>query len=105
MNSVERGLDELLAVNRRHREANMNLKALTDWLEAAPEIDIDRLKEIEVAVAQAVEFAEYVEGAAKGAMVERARHFLSLPYAQELAVRLQMTANARHKPRGEAESA
>lgn len=45
--------------------------------------------DLEVAVAQAVEFAQYVEGAAKGAMVERAKHFLSLPYSQELASRLR----------------
>ena len=42
----------------------------------------------EVAVAQAVEFAEYVERAAKGTMVERAQHFLSVPYAAELRARL-----------------
>jgi hypothetical protein len=41
-----------------------------------------------IAVAQAVEFAEYVESHAKGAMVQAARRFLSLPYAQEIATRL-----------------
>lgn len=46
----------------------------------------------DVALAQAVEFAEYVSGAAKGAMVERAKHFLSLPYAQELAKRIAAAA-------------
>lgn len=46
-------------------------------------------RELLVAVAQAVEFAEYVVGAAKGSMVERAKHFLSMPYAQELARRLK----------------
>lgn len=42
----------------------------------------------DVALAQAVEFAEYVELKAKGAMVDAAKRFLSLPYAQELAKRL-----------------
>ena len=69
------------------------LKALREWMQAAPDIDLARIAELEVAVAQAVEFAEYVEQAAKGAMAERARHFLSLPYAKELAARLKLTAN------------
>ncbi len=42
----------------------------------------------DVALAQAVEFAEYVERQAKGAMVDAAKRFLSLPYAQELSKRL-----------------
>lgn len=42
----------------------------------------------DVALAQAVALAEYVVGAAKGSMVERARHFLSAPYAQEISARL-----------------
>ena len=42
----------------------------------------------DVALAQAVEFADYVERQAKGAMVDAAKRFLSLPYAQELAKRL-----------------
>ena len=70
------------------------LKALREWMAAAPEIDLARIEELEIAVAQAVEFAEYVEGAAKGAMVERARYFLSLPYAKRLAERLHMRPNA-----------
>lgn len=70
------------------------LKTLLEWIKSAPDIDIERVAEMEVALAQAVEFAEYVEMAAKGAMAERARHFLSLPYAQEIAARLAMTANA-----------
>ncbi|HEL4660780.1 TPA: hypothetical protein UN036_000056 [Stenotrophomonas maltophilia] len=44
--------------------------------------------EKDVALAQAVEFAEYVERQAKGAMVAAAKRFLSLPYAQELSKRL-----------------
>ncbi|SDQ43527.1 hypothetical protein [Pseudoxanthomonas sp. CF125] len=48
----------------------------------------ERVEELEVACAQAVEFAEYVEGAAKGKMADRAKHYLSLPYSQELAARL-----------------
>lgn len=42
----------------------------------------------DVALAQAVEFADYVERQAKGAMVDAAKRFLSLPYAQELVKRL-----------------
>lgn len=48
-----------------------------------------RITEMEIAVGQAVEFAQYVETAAKGTMVERAKHYLSLPYSQELAARLE----------------
>lgn len=44
--------------------------------------------EKDVALAQAVELAEYVERQAKGAMVDAAKRFLSLPYAQELGKRL-----------------
>lgn len=51
----------------------------------------DRVAELEIACAQAVELAEYVEGAAKGKMTERAKHYLSLPYSQELALRLKDT--------------
>jgi hypothetical protein len=47
-----------------------------------------RLREMDVAIAQAVEFAEYVEQHAKGKMEDAAKRFLSLPYSQELAVRL-----------------
>lgn len=42
----------------------------------------------DIAVAQAVEFAEYVERQAKGEMVKAAKRFLSLPYSQEIAARL-----------------
>lgn len=49
----------------------------------------ERVDELEVACAQAVEFAEYVEGAAKGSMADRAKHYLSLPYSQQLATRLK----------------
>lgn len=47
--------------------------------------------EIDVAVAQAIEFAQYVVDAAKGKMSERAAHFLSLHYSKQLAVRLKCT--------------
>ncbi len=47
-----------------------------------PESDRD------AAVAQAVEFATYVERQAKGAMVDAAKRFLSLPYSVEIAGRL-----------------
>lgn len=70
-------------------------QARDSYARSAPsEIDkntlLARLRETEIAVAQAVEFAQYVEKAAKGAMVERARHFLSMKYSQELAKRLAM---------------
>ncbi len=42
----------------------------------------------DIAVAQAVEFAEYVERQAKGTMRDAAKRFLSLPYSQEIARRL-----------------
>lgn len=48
----------------------------------------DRLDEQETAVAQAVAFAQYVEDHAKGSMVEAARKFLSLPFSQQIAARL-----------------
>ena len=50
--------------------------------------DPERQADLEPAIAQAVEFAEYVSEHAKGRMVERAQHFLSLKYAQELAGRI-----------------
>ena len=43
----------------------------------------------DIAVAQAVEFAQYVEQQAKGAMRDAAVQFLSLPYSQEIAERLK----------------
>lgn len=58
-----------------------------------------RIAELEVACAQAVEFAQYVEDAAKGAMVARAKHYLSQPYAQELAARLARAEAAERDAR------
>jgi hypothetical protein len=49
----------------------------------------------DIALAQAVEFAEYVERQAKGEMVKAARKFLSLPYAQEIAKRLTPPGSGR----------
>jgi hypothetical protein len=49
----------------------------------------------DIALAQAVEFAEYVERQAKGEMVKSARKFLSLPYAQEIAKRLTPPGSGR----------
>jgi hypothetical protein len=42
----------------------------------------------DVAIAQAVEFAQYVETHAKGGMEKAAKRFLSLLYSQEIAKRL-----------------
>jgi len=57
-------------------------------LEALDETDKD------IAVAQAVEFAQYVVDHAKGRMVEAAERFLSLPYSQEVAGRLVQAQQA-----------
>lgn len=46
----------------------------------------------EVAICQAVEFAEYVESHAKGKMAERAEHFMKVPFAEELRLRLRAAA-------------
>lgn len=56
--------------------------AAGDVVEALTESEKD------VALGQAVEFAEYVERQAKGTMREAAKRFLSLPYSQEIAKRL-----------------
>lgn len=55
-------------------------------------------REPEVSVAQAVEFAECVERQAKGAMVEAARKFLSVPYAQELRAKLRLAERVAGAP-------
>lgn len=68
------------------RDADCNAAVLAvNYLRA----NAGRLVEMDVAVAQAVEFAEYVEQHAKGKMEEAARRFLSLPYAQDVAARLK----------------
>lgn len=61
-----------------------NARALTasNPLEALSESDKD------IALAQAVTFAEYVSEHAKGKMVDAAKHFLSLEYSEEIAARL-----------------
>lgn len=59
---------------------------VTSALEALSESEKD------VALGQAVQFAEYVERQAKGSMVEAAGRFLSLPYAQAIAARLASVA-------------
>jgi hypothetical protein len=58
------------------------LASRTGGLEELSDSDKD------VAIAQAVEFAEYVERQARGEMVKAARKFLSLPYSQQIANRL-----------------
>lgn len=59
-----------------------------DTLEALNETEKD------IAIAQAVEFAQYVVDHAKGRMVEAAERFLSLPYSQEIAQRLTAAQQA-----------
>jgi len=69
----------------------VNLHVVMRILRAAltpPEGEALSESDKDVALAQAVEFAKYVERQAKGAMVDTAKRFLSLPYAQELAKRL-----------------
>lgn len=61
---------------------------------AASEIEQLSESEKDVALAQAVTFAEYVERQAKGAMVDAAKRFLSLPYSKELAERLAASEDA-----------
>jgi hypothetical protein len=65
-------------------EGDMDLDEVVDLLSESA----TRLEEVETALAQAVELAEYVEQHAKGRMVDAVKHFLSLPYAQDLARRL-----------------
>jgi hypothetical protein len=57
---------------------------------AADALECEQLSESDkdVALAQAVEFAEYVERQAKGEMVKAAHKFLSLPYSQQIKARL-----------------
>lgn len=79
-------LDRLFALGRACADAQREAASLRER------------GDVEIAVAQAVEFAEYVSDHAKGKMVERAKHFLSLPYSQEIAAKLRrgelLAANA-----------
>lgn len=103
MNDIKKRARELLAAEYRKGGANPaacdllagraswpNQMALNAIVAALTPTEREVLSESEkdVALAQAVEFAEYVERQAKGAMVDAAKRFLSLPYAQELARRL-----------------
>lgn len=71
----------------RLRKAADTIRALLAERDALAEGLSDTEKN--VALAQAVEFAEYVERQAKGAMREAARRFLSLPYSQGVEKRLK----------------
>lgn len=75
----------------RCEEKRQALATLTALVERAGD-------ETEVALAQAVEFAEYVEQHAKGKMEAAARHFLSMPYAQALKARILPSAADEAKP-------
>lgn len=59
-----------------------------------------RLTELELACAQAVEFATYVEEHAKGKMEDAARRFMSMEFAQELAGVLKAGREAQAKAAG-----
>jgi len=50
--------------------------------------------EKDIALAQAVTFAEYVSDHAKGSMVEAAKRFLSLDYSKQIAARLAAPPDA-----------
>lgn len=64
-----------------------------EWLAGERDLDVHQLvrdlvarnTELELACAQAVEFATYVEEHAKGKMEAAARRFMSMEFAQELA--------------------
>jgi len=86
---------------REAEKAAAEVQDLTAWTRAHDEFDqlarelVDRIcadglteAEKDVALGQAVEFAAYVERQAKGAMMDAAKRFLSLPYAQDLAARI-----------------
>ncbi len=59
-------------------------------LRAAPEVEALSESDKEIALAQAVELAQYFEKNAKGRMREAATRFLSLSYAQDVAQRLRV---------------
>lgn len=64
-------------------------QSIASALRAAPEVETLSESDKEVALAQAVELAQYVEKQAKGGMREAAARFLSLSYAQDVAKRLR----------------
>lgn len=74
--------DDDRAIAQAAWEAALRLSAGANAVEQLDESEKD------VALGQAVEFAEYVERQAKGAMRDAAKRFLSLPYALEIAARL-----------------
>lgn len=76
---------------REYDAADEALATLTALVERAGD-------ETEVALAQAVEFAEYVEQHAKGKMEAASRHFLSMPYAQALKARILPPSADEAKP-------
>lgn len=82
----------------------MNMHNVLDSLDTLPEIDDGSLRSAaskakdhllallehrNVAFAQAIEIAQYVEDHAKGAMVERVKAFLSMPYAEQVRQELR----------------
>lgn len=84
--------DYILALDAWFRANHSTLTAPT--LPGAGGGDAERLSESEkdVAVAQAVGLAEYVERQAKGTMALAAKNYLSLPYAQKIAAILKDAA-------------
>jgi hypothetical protein len=88
------GLIDAEAARQQHAADQATIAALREELNRrAPSSGGDAVEQLtesekDVALGQAVEFAEYVERQAKGAMRDAANRFLSLPYALEIAARL-----------------
>lgn len=57
------------------------------------------IKDQEVSIGQAVEFAQYAEDKAKGAMVDAAKRFLSVPFAETIRQRLEKPKAKRQAKR------
>lgn len=70
------------------RHAHAAIKAALRLSAGANAVEQLNESEKNVALGQAVKFAEYVERQAKGGMRDAAKNFLSLPYAQKIAARL-----------------
>lgn len=85
-------LDAIADDTRYHAlngEQHDHLREAAAALRAAPEVETLSESDKEVAMAQAVELAQYVEKNAKGGLREAAARFLSLSYAQDVAQRLR----------------
>lgn len=84
---VEQAADALAEV----RDSKRNIGA---WNRRVQPVEALSESDKEVALAQAVELAQYVEKQAKGGMREAAARFLSLSYAQDVAKRIRPASGA-----------